>query len=137
MNIQAATERYADFFSHLTPNDLQHFDEYFAANARFCDPFNDVHGVDAIRKVFTHMYKQCATPRFEVHHFAIADQVAYLHWRFDCDNKLSIDGLSKVIFDKHGMVQEHIDYWDAAAQVYVHIPVLGSILRFIQGRLEA
>ena len=137
MNIQAATERYADFFSQLSPNDLQRFDEYFAADARFCDPFNDVQGVDAIRKVFAHMYKQCAASRFEVHHFAIAGQVAYLHWRFDCDRNLSIDGLSKVVFDENGMVQEHIDYWDAAAQVYARIPVLGSILRFIQGRLKA
>ncbi|MGD9888977.1 MAG: nuclear transport factor 2 family protein [Halothiobacillaceae bacterium] len=137
MNIQAATERYSDLFSQLTPNDLQRFDEYFAANARFSDPFNEVQGVDAIRKVFAHMYKQCAAPRFVVHNYAISGQIAYLHWRFDCDKNLSIDGLSKVVFDELGMVQEHIDYWDAAAQVYARIPVLGSILRFIQGRLEA
>jgi len=137
MSIQAATERYAAFFSHLSPNDLQRFDKYFAVNARFCDPFNDVHGVDAIRNVFVHMYKQCTKPRFVVHDYALSGQVAYLHWRFDCDQNVTIDGLSKVIFDEQGMVQEHIDYWDAAAQVYSRIPLLGSILSLVRGRLAA
>ncbi len=137
MSIEAAAGRYTEFFGHFKPADLERFGEFFAENAHFRDPFNDVYGIEAIRKVFAHMYTQCAQPCFEVHDCALSGQVAYLHWRFDCDKKLSIDGLSKVVFDEHGLVLEHLDYWDAAAQLYQRIPLLGSVLRFIQGKLAA
>ena len=137
MSIEAAAGRYTEFFGHFKPADLERFGEFFAENAHFRDPFNDVHGITAIRQVFAHMYQQCAQPRFEVYDYATSGQVAYLHWRFDCDRYLTIDGLSKVLFDEQGLVLEHIDYWDAAAQVYQRIPLLGSILRIIRRKLAA
>jgi len=137
MSIQTAATRYAEFFAHFKPDDLERFPEFFAANARFRDPFNDVVGIEAIVKVFAHMYTQCAQPRFVVYDCALSGQVAYLHWRFNCDKHLSIDGLSKVVFDEHGLVLEHLDYWDAAAQLYQRIPLLGSVLRLIQRKLAA
>jgi hypothetical protein len=137
MSIDTAVDRYADFFRNFSPSDLDRFHDFFAENAHFRDPFNDVYGVAAIRKVFAHMYQQCAQPRFEVNDYAISGQVAYLHWRFNCDEGLVIDGLSKVVFDERGMVLEHLDYWDAVAQVYQRIPLLGSILRIIRRKLAA
>jgi hypothetical protein len=32
-------------------------------------------------------------------------------------------------------VVEHIDYWDAAEQIYERLPVLGNVLRPIRERL--
>jgi len=34
-----------------------------------------------------------------------------------------------------GKVVEHIDYWDAAEQVYERLPLLGPILRRVRQRL--
>jgi hypothetical protein len=40
--------------------------EFYAADARFKDPFNEVQGVPAIQRIFTHMYEALDQPRFVV-----------------------------------------------------------------------
>ena len=41
--------------------------EFYASNARFKDPFNDVVGVPGIERVFAHMFDALDEPRFVVH----------------------------------------------------------------------
>lgn len=137
MNVQDAAARYADFFIRLRPEDLARFDEFFTPNARFRDPFNDVTGVDGIRHVFAHMYTQCPKARFAVSEIALKDQVAYLRWVFHCRAGLAIEGLSRVVFTADGRVCEHLDYWDAASQLYARLPLIGLLLRWLRRRLAA
>ena len=134
-NIRHAAKRYAAFFQSFTPSDLERFAEYFTADARFKDPFNDVRGLAAIRAVFAHMYKPCPLARFTVHDVALEQDTAYLRWTFVCTDQLSIDGVSRVVFDHAGRVREHVDYWDAAEQVYAHLPLIGGLFRWLQRRL--
>ena len=41
-----------------------------------------------------------------------------------------------VKFAPDGRISEHIDHWDAAAQFYERIPVLGWLIRKVRRRLE-
>ena len=50
---------------------------------------------------------------------------------------LEIAGVSEVRFTPDGLVAEHVDHWDAAAQVYARLPGLGAALRFVRARLSA
>ncbi|MEW6445711.1 MAG: nuclear transport factor 2 family protein [Pseudomonadota bacterium] len=137
MNAQDAAARYVDFFASLRPDDLARFDDFFTPNARFRDPFNDVTGVDGIRRVFAHMYAQCPEARFEVSEIALKDQAAYLRWVFVCREGLAIEGLSRVAFAADGRAREHLDYWDPASQLYTRLPLIGSLMRWLRGRLSA
>ncbi|OOG25921.1 hypothetical protein B1C78_05575 [Thioalkalivibrio denitrificans] len=134
---------YARFFEALTPEGLGELDAYFTPDARFRDPFNDVRGVPDIRGVFEHMYRVCPEPRFRVLERARTGNIALIRWRFTDGAAagrrmaLNIEGVSRVQFDARGRVVEHVDYWDAAAQVYERIPVLGGILRLLRRRLSA
>ena len=134
---------YARFFETLTPQRLGELDAYFAPDARFRDPFNDVRGVPDIRAVFEHMYRVCRDPRFRVLERVRTGNIALIRWRFTdgpAEGRrmaLNIEGMSRVQFDALGRVVEHVDYWDAAGQVYERIPVLGWILRLLRRRLSA
>lgn len=136
--------RYAEYFERLTPSRLKELHRYFASDARFKDPFNDVSGIDAIRVVFQDMYDQCEEARFEVLNSAVAGRTAYLHWYFHFRLRRwrrgmwrRIEGVSRAVFNADGKVTEHVDYWDAAEQVYEEIPLLGRILRFVKRQLSA
>lgn len=48
---------------------------------------------------------------------------------------MTIDGVSEVRFDSVGLITAHIDYWDAARQLYEKLPLLGGVLRMIRHRL--
>lgn len=135
MNIQDAVSRYIEFFNNFSASDLDRFETYFQSNARFRDPFNDVRGIEAIRRIFAHMYKPCPKTRFIVHDHAISGMTAYLHWGFDCNKEMHIDGLTKVTFADDGRVIAHLDYWDPAAEIYEKLPLIGLLARALRRQL--
>ena len=60
------TARVIALFEGLSPADLARLGEFYAPDARFKDPFNEVQGLPAIRAVFDHMYVALHEPRFVV-----------------------------------------------------------------------
>ena len=142
MNTDHALAVYADFFAQLTPQRLDDLDRLFSPDARFKDPFNDVRGSAAIRRVFEHMYDTLDEPRFTVLDKSCNGCIGYLHWQFQFgsgarQHRRNITGMSRVVFDSHGRVLEHVDYWDPAGQLYESLPVLGTVLRWTRRRLSA
>jgi steroid delta-isomerase len=134
--------RYVGCFEQLKPERLDMLADLFAEQAHFKDPFNDVRGRMAIRRVFAHMYSRLLAPRFEVTAQALDGNVALLHWRFFFkthanDPEKTIEGMSRVLFDSDGRVAEHLDHWDAAEQVYAQVPILGFFLRRLRAHMSA
>ncbi|MEZ5824067.1 MAG: nuclear transport factor 2 family protein [Geminicoccaceae bacterium] len=136
-------EAYIEAFENLEPATLDRLMDRFSTDARFADPFNDVTGRDAIRRVFERMFEDVDDPRFVVTGRAGAGDTHYLRWHFTCRPKgflgrsgdLVIDGMSEVRLDSDGRVCLHVDHWDAARQLYEHVPVLGSILGILRRKL--
>ena len=52
------------FFESITPQTLDQLASVYATDARFKDPFNDVRGLPAVRRVFDHMFVALRQPRF-------------------------------------------------------------------------
>jgi len=128
------------FFTELTADNLVQIDDIFAPNAHFKDPFNDVHGIDAIKTVFSHMFATTEQPKFSINHFASNQQILFIQWQFNfAKNKTMwvIDGSSMVTFNDNGQVQEHIDYWDPAEQIYSKVGLIKPLMNFLKSRLTA
>ena len=128
------------FFETLTPQSLGRFTEFYATDASFKDPFNEVRGVDAIRRIFEHMFRQVKNPRFVVvERLAEADR-AMLVWEFHFLRRGApqiIRGASHLHFDAEGRVVSHRDYWDAAEELYMTLPVIGWLMRRLRKALSA
>ncbi|HPM68402.1 MAG TPA: nuclear transport factor 2 family protein, partial [Piscinibacter sp.] len=62
----ARVARVVAMFESITPADVSRLGEFYASDARFKDPFNDVRGVPAIERVFAHMFVALDSPRFVV-----------------------------------------------------------------------
>lgn len=134
-----ALDRYAAFFEAMTPASLDRLHEIFAPGATFRDPFNDVAGVPAIRRVFEHMYDGVRNPAFRTLHRAAGPDVCYLKWTFTGVARrrdLAFTGIGEIRFDAAGLAVSHIDYWDAAGALYERVPVLGAVLRLLRRRLS-
>jgi len=136
-------ERYAQFFSTLKSDFRdESFNNIFAHDALFEDPFQRVHGQEAIITVFRHMYETLYDPRFIIIESIGSEQSGYIRWEFIYSRSAthadeSFEGVSHVVFDKNSFVVSHIDYWDAGSNVYEKIPLLGSILRLVKRKLRA
>jgi limonene-1,2-epoxide hydrolase len=133
-------ERYVAFYTAIAPSSLDRLDTVFAPLAHFRDPFNDVHGLDAIRAMFAHMFETVAQPRFSITHVAEAGDRWLLRWVFEGRMQAlgaapwRVVGMSEVRLGADGRVVEHIDHWDAAEQFYERLPLLGAVLRWIKRR---
>ena len=139
-NSSGAVRAYIAFFEALRPASLNELDRYFASDVHFRDPFNDVTGRDAVRRIFEHMYMHTEEPRFIVEGWMCKDNTASLRWQFQCRLEglaISVPGMSFVRFDDRGKITEHIDYWDPAAGIYEQLPLLGSLMRYLRRRLSA
>ena len=133
-------ENVADFYASLRPVDLAGLESIYAADATFKDPFNQIQGIASIRRIFEHMFASVQTPRFVILGIVAEGDRAVLTWDFHFMRSgapMRIHGASMLMFDTTGLIQQHRDYWDAAEELYEHLPVLGPLLRWIKRRLSA
>ena len=133
-----------EFFEQLTPQHLQQLHTLYAADARFKDPFNEVQGLPAIGGIFAHMYTALHEPRFVITTRIVDGRQAFLGWdfmfrfrRFDTRATQTVRGGSHLVFDDHGLVVLHRDYWDAAEELYEKLPVVGALMRWLKKRANS
>lgn len=138
----AVVSDYITFFENLTPESLNRFEEVFSGDARFRDPFNDARGVAAVRRVFEKMFDDVDEHKFKVQSYAVNGNSAYLVWVFEITPKGKtkvwlIEGMSRIDFRDDGKATAHIDYYDAAGQIYEKIPLIGGVLRLMRRKIAA
>jgi hypothetical protein len=132
------------FFHEMSPASVARFPEFYSGEAYFKDPFNEVHGLPAIQRIFSHMFRQVDEPRFVVTEQLATESGAMLVWEFrfrlrswDRGEAQCISGVSHLKFDAAGKVCYHRDYWDAAEELYMKLPLLGLLMRGLRRILAA
>ena len=88
------------------------------------------------------MFKQVGEPRFVVTGKVVDADSAMLIWEFRFRGERwgkgemqVIHGVSHLKFDASGKVNYHRDYWDAAEELYMKLPVLGMLMRGLRRAL--
>ena len=137
-------DRLIAFYNELTPGKVERFPDFYATDAYFKDPFNEVRGLPAIQNVFAHMFRQLAEPRFVIVDQVVDENGAMLVWEFHYrltffgrEQKHLIRGASHLKFSAEGKVVWHRDYWDAAEELYASLPFIGGLMRALKKRLTA
>ncbi|WP_297572775.1 nuclear transport factor 2 family protein [uncultured Deefgea sp.] len=128
-----------NWYSTLTPDTVQFAKQFYAANARFKDPFNEVTGVPAIESIFKHMFATTDNPRFIIGETIAQNQQAFVTWTFEFSLKgkpYQIVGGSHLVFDEAGLVTLHRDYWDAAEELLQKLPIIGAPIRWLRKRFS-
>jgi steroid Delta-isomerase len=136
-------ERIVQRFEGISPDTLDAVAELYALDARFKDPFNEVQGPEAIRRIFEHMFVSLDEPRFVVHEAIVQGRQAFLAWdfhfrmkRFDRAPQI-IRGGSHLVLAADGRITLHRDYWDAAEELYEKLPLVGSLMRWLKKRARS
>jgi len=132
--------RIVTLFETFAPADIERLDRFYAAQARFKDPFNEVQGVDAIGRVYRHMFESLHEPRFVVHEVLVQGDRCFLAWQFLFHFRRWREGLQTVRgatlleLDDIGLITLHRDYWDAAEELYEKLPLVGALMRWLRQR---
>ena len=119
---------YINLFNNLTPENIEQFDDLISNDIIFKDPFNDVKGVNAFKKIFYHMFENVKEPKFRIVDYSMNKQRVFLKWKmtFIAFKSLqTIEGMTELLLNDTGRVASHIDYWDSLNGIYVKIPLVG------------
>jgi len=139
-NVHGPLSALAAWYEELSPESLARLGEHYAANAWFKDPFNEVRGLEPIRRVFAHMFATLRAPRFRVTDRVADEGSALLVWEFRFGagrREYLVRGASHLRFDARGKVVYHRDYWDTGEELYAKVPLLGGLMRWLRRRLAA
>ncbi|MFZ2295990.1 MAG: nuclear transport factor 2 family protein [Polaromonas sp.] len=144
LSTEDAVARIVVFFEQLTPADLAAIDRFYAPQARFKDPFNEVQGVAPIRQIFSHMFVALHEPRFVVTGRVVQGAQCFLTWdflfrfrNFQQGSTQTVRGASHLVLDAQGLITLHRDYWDAAEELYEKLPVVGGLMRWLKKRANS
>ena len=135
---QDALQRVVEFFETLAPESTRQIDRIYTAEAFFKDPFNEVRGLPAITRIFSHMFEQVDGARFVVTTQIAQGDTAFITWDFRfrmkrfAKGEQCIRGATHLRFAADGRVDYHRDYWDAAEELYEKLPLLGGLMRFLK-----
>ena len=130
------------WFETLSRASVADVGRYYADDAFFKDPFNEATGVEAIGRIFVHMFDQVEDPRFRIVERWQNGTGAMLTWEFTFRLRGRgaaelVRGATHLRFAPDGRISYHRDYWDAAEELYAKLPVLGALMRFLQARGRA
>jgi ketosteroid isomerase-like protein len=135
--------RIVALYEQLTPGSLAQLAAVYTDDARFKDPFNEVQGVPAIRRIFEHMFQTLDGPRFIVHERVAQAEHCFLTWDFVFRLKsgqrqpIVVRGASHLVLADDGRIRVHRDYWDVAEELYEKLPGLNLLMRWLRRRLAA
>ena len=135
MDIHAQTQRYADLFTALAPDNLDDLRAVLSDQVVFVDPFNTLQGKTDFIAIFEHMFEVMTAPKFTILDVATSPKAGYIKWEMTGSLtsrptfSLHLVGMSELVFDKDGQLILHHDHWDSAHQLLRHIPVAGFFIQ--------
>lgn len=138
MNHEENLQRLIRFFETIDSGSVSQLAEIYSADVFFKDPFNEVHSLSEVVRIFSHMFEQVASPRFVVTGHVLQGDQAFLTWDFLFRMKRfstaeqCIRGATHLRFGTDGKVNFHRDYWDAAEELYEKLPLLGGLMRSLK-----
>lgn len=136
----AALQAYIAYLEGLTPEGLAALETHVSDEVRFKDPFNDVHGSEAMRRILIDMFEVLGEVRFRCDGWAVSEGIGYFSWvlegRFR-GKPWQVAGATRVRLGEDGLIAEHIDYWDAASGLYEKLPLIGPIVAALRRRVAA
>jgi ketosteroid isomerase-like protein len=141
VNPGTAVDRIVALFENMQREDVRALDAYYAIDAWFKDPFNEVRGLPAVQRIYAHMFEALEAPRFTVTSRIQQGNEVFLAWDFRFGfrsfrrgREQLVRGGSHLTLAPDGRIASHRDYWDAAEEVYEKLPAIGSLMRWLKRR---
>jgi hypothetical protein len=128
------TLRLIDWYNHLSLENLNQIEEFYAKDTYFRDPFNEFLELKPLIELYKKMFLKMDNPRFIITRQFSQDNDLVLFWDFKFKafgKEQTIVGNTLLKFNAEGKISYHLDYWDTVNELWMKVPLLGSIVRFL------
>lgn len=125
--------RLIDWYNHLSKENLNQIEEFYAQDAYFRDPFNEFFELTPLIQLYKKMFLKMDNPRFIITRKFIQEEELVLFWDFKFKafgKEQTIVGNTLLKFNAEEKIIYHLDYWDTVNELWMKVPVLGSFIKF-------
>jgi hypothetical protein len=112
----------------------------YAPDAWFNDTVATEIGIEAIERYLLKTARGAEMIKATKQDVAVSGADCYVRWTMEVRVKdlaggkpVITEGVSQLRFDKEGRIILHQDFWNPAAGIYQHLPMLGPAIRFVNG----
>lgn len=140
MTIETNFANYQAILECLTQETLNSLDDVLALDVRFSDPFHQTKGKERMKQVFQQLFTKTENVSFQIEGSAFSGKTVYFRWSLTATlsgKPWLVNGMTYTKFNAAGLVTEHLEYWDAASQLYEKFPIIGPFLRFLRRQIAA
>ena len=134
-----ATDRFAALYGNLSEENVQsRVRQTYAPDAWFHDTVATKVGIDAIEKYLLKTARGAESIKATPQDVAVSGSDCYVRWTMEVRTKnlaggkpTVTEGVSQLRFDEQGRIILHQDFWNPAAGIYEHLPLLGPAIRYV------
>ncbi|MBC7980864.1 MAG: nuclear transport factor 2 family protein [Armatimonadetes bacterium] len=129
----------AVFFSEISSPKLDVLGDVYSPSIKFRDPINEASGLSQLREVYARLLEQLQDVKIVVEDAQGDETSGFLLWRMTYTFREAlheIRGTSHLKFAADGRVSRQNDYWDASWPVYGRVPLLGWVMRKVEGLIK-
>jgi len=134
-------QNFCQVFSELDSSSWDKLGLCYSENIHFKDPVHEINGLPELRSYLISLCRELKYCRFSFEQCVEDGDSAFLRWamhyahpKIAGGKPLTLEGVTEVTFDGE-LVVFHCDYYDMGAMLYEHLPVVGSIVRWLRKRL--
>lgn len=135
-------ENFAHQFASVDRDNLHLLEQIYHPEVHFSDPIHEVFGLAALQSYCANLYENVIALHFDFTQLSPIDHeqallcwtMTYQHPRLAGGQEIRVPGVSQVWF-REGKAYRHLDHYDAGALLYEHVPVLGTLIRWLKRRL--
>lgn len=140
---RAARLRFQSFFESLTPERVERdIASVYASNAILHDTLVTHEGLDDIRNYLKRTAERADSVKVSVDEWLRGRDAQYMRWTMDITwsafkkgQTTRSSGVSLIRFDAEGKVLVHYDFWDSANGFFIHLPVIGWLMKKVIARV--
>ncbi len=136
-------DRFNAFYQTLDMDSLQGLGQIYDPRVTFVDPIGVHQGLLALDAYFRKLLSGSEHCSFVIGKQRFGESEAFVNWtmsfsspRLNGGEIIDVDG-SSVLSIRDDLVEHQRDYYDMGAMVYEQLPILGSLVRYIRGRMAA
>lgn len=132
-----AVSGFEALYGDLTPENVSaNVRKTYAEDAWFNDTIATEEGIEAIEKYLLKTAEGTESVQAKVNDVAVSGSDCYVRWTMVVRAKglaggepVTTEGVSHLRFDREGRIVFHQDFWNPAAGIYEHLPLLGPAIR--------
>ena len=140
---KAQAQRIEKVFNELREDNVHILDKFYAKDTLFIDPIGRHEGIKAVKDYYAGIYKGVEEIKFEFSEIISNGNNHVGVWKMtlttpnlNSGKPVILHGNSVIKFNDEGLVSYHRDYFDMGEFIYEHIPLLGSVTKYVKKRLK-